>query len=198
MLCSLCWRLCTEISGQLYGPIFKVRQSKQSFFMDHLTLEDGTNRLSWNIIHNYQHTLHNIPEEGRPQLYHSGSQESIYFFYFGTVAQSRQWPPHSWDLQTTHNAPQLVGLLWIGDQLVAETESIIRQLLYKQEDDKWVRYSKPHRGETCGQPSVYCTASIPAVRQSKPQSIYGSTNPWPKNTGRHPNYCTKISNYITW
>lgn len=50
---------------------------KQSFFMDHLALEDRTNRLSGNI-HNYQHTLHNIPEEGRPQLTNGNSTFCLY------------------------------------------------------------------------------------------------------------------------
>ena len=35
-----------------------------------------------------------------------------------------------------NNTPQLVGLLWISDQLIKEMESIIRHLLYKQKE--WI------------------------------------------------------------
>jgi hypothetical protein len=39
------------------------------FFLDCLTLEDGTNGLSRNVS-NYQSTLRNIPEERRSQILH--------------------------------------------------------------------------------------------------------------------------------
>jgi len=41
-----------------------------------LTLEDGTDRLSVTSVTNYVPTLHNIPEEQRPQLHCGGRLKS--------------------------------------------------------------------------------------------------------------------------
>jgi hypothetical protein len=60
---SLCWDVTrrrlvgTDVSGQPIGSILKVQTWS-------LSLEDGTDRLSWNI-RNYQSTLRDIPEERR-------------------------------------------------------------------------------------------------------------------------------------
>jgi len=46
------------------------------------------------------------------------------YISLAAAAQLGAWPPHSRGLSITHNdAPQLVGLLWTSDQLVAETSS---------------------------------------------------------------------------
>jgi len=45
----------------------------------------------------------------------------LLFFY---AAQRGSWSLHSWGLEITGNdAPQSVGVLWTGDQLVAETST---------------------------------------------------------------------------
>jgi len=46
------------------------------------------------------------------------------WFFCGADAQRGPWPPHSRGFQITHDdAPQSVGLLWTGDQFVAETST---------------------------------------------------------------------------
>jgi hypothetical protein len=46
------------------------------------------------------------------------------FIFSGTAAQHGLWPPRPRCFLITHNdAPQSVGLLWTGDQLVAETST---------------------------------------------------------------------------
>jgi hypothetical protein len=52
-----------------------LRQAVQEFFLDYLTLVDGTDRLSRNVG-NYQSTLHNSPEERISNLHSGGSQKS--------------------------------------------------------------------------------------------------------------------------
>ena len=48
----------------------------------------------------------------------------FFWFVFGAKAPSGPRPPHSRGFWITHNdAPQLVGLLWMSDQLVAETST---------------------------------------------------------------------------
>ena len=48
----------------------------------------------------------------------------FFFFVFGATAPSGPGFPHSRRFYITHNeAPQSVGLLWKGDQLVAETST---------------------------------------------------------------------------
>jgi hypothetical protein len=50
-------------------------------------------------------------------MYHN-----IIISFSGTAAQRWQWPPRPQGFLITHNdVPQSVGLLWTGDQLVAET-----------------------------------------------------------------------------
>jgi hypothetical protein len=46
-------------------------------FLDFFTLEDGTNRLSWNVVKELHHyTLRNIPEDRRSHVLHCGSLKS--------------------------------------------------------------------------------------------------------------------------
>ena len=48
----------------------------------------------------------------------------VHFFFYGVAAQHGLWPPNSWWGSRSHNkAPQSVGLLWMSDQLVAETST---------------------------------------------------------------------------
>jgi hypothetical protein len=48
----------------------------------------------------------------------------IYFIFSGSAAQRGLWSPRSRGFLITHNdAPQLVGLLWTSDQLVAESST---------------------------------------------------------------------------
>ena len=53
--------------------------------------------------------------------------EFIYIFFFfscGAAAQRGPGSPHSWGFLITHNdASESVGLLWMSDQLVAETST---------------------------------------------------------------------------
>jgi len=48
---------------------------------------------------------------------------STCFFVFGATASSGPRPPHSRGFSITHDAPQLAGLLWTSDQLVAENST---------------------------------------------------------------------------
>jgi hypothetical protein len=41
----------------------------------------------------------------------------------GSAAQRGLWPPHPRGFLITHDAPELVGLLWTSDQLIAETST---------------------------------------------------------------------------
>jgi hypothetical protein len=47
----------------------------------------------------------------------------LFIIFSGSAAQRGLWPPRSQGLVITHDAPQLVGLLWTSDQLVAETST---------------------------------------------------------------------------
>jgi hypothetical protein len=47
ILRSVEWYLCTDVSGQLIGPIFKVQEVHD--FLDFLNLEDWTDSLSQNV-----------------------------------------------------------------------------------------------------------------------------------------------------
>ena len=56
----------------------------------------------------------------RSQLQECTACQADHFF----LTQRGSWPPHSWGFLITHNdTPQLVGLLWTSDQLVAETST---------------------------------------------------------------------------
>jgi hypothetical protein len=49
------------------------------------------------------------------------------FFSFGATASSG--PPHSRDFKTTHNdKPHSVALLWMSDELVAQTHALDREV----------------------------------------------------------------------
>jgi len=50
--------------------------SLPAFFLDFMTLEDGTDRLSRNVGKNYHYTLCNNPEELRSRLPRGGSLKS--------------------------------------------------------------------------------------------------------------------------
>ena len=45
------------------------------------------------------------------------------FVFCGAAAQCGPWPPHSCGFLITHDASQSIGLLWMSDQLVAETST---------------------------------------------------------------------------
>jgi hypothetical protein len=48
----------------------------------------------------------------------------LWFFLFGATAPIGPGPPHSRGFWITHNdAPLSAGLLWMSDQLVAETST---------------------------------------------------------------------------
>jgi hypothetical protein len=48
----------------------------------------------------------------------------IIIIFSGSAAQRGLWPPRSRGFVITYNyAPQLVGLLWTSDQLIAETST---------------------------------------------------------------------------
>jgi hypothetical protein len=48
----------------------------------------------------------------------------IIIIFSGTAAQHKLWSPHPRGFLITHNdAPHSVGLLWMSDQLVAETST---------------------------------------------------------------------------
>jgi hypothetical protein len=51
LLRSAEWQFCTYVPGQPVGPIFKVKKPKNnaSFFLDFLTLEEETERLTRNV-----------------------------------------------------------------------------------------------------------------------------------------------------
>jgi len=58
------------------------------------------------------------------KIWNENWNEIIIIICCGAATQRGSWPPHSWDFQITHNdAPHSVGLLWTGDQLVAETST---------------------------------------------------------------------------
>lgn len=57
----------TDISGQPICRISKGQAFQEKFFLDCLTLEDGTNRSSRNVG-NYQPTLRNIQEKRRSRI----------------------------------------------------------------------------------------------------------------------------------
>jgi hypothetical protein len=52
-------------------------------------------------------------------------QKYLYMLILSRFAAQRGlWPPHPQGFLTTHNdAPQLVGLLWVSDRLIAETST---------------------------------------------------------------------------
>jgi len=53
-----------DVSAQLIGPSSKDQAVKEGF-LDIMTLEDGADGQSQNVGHNYQHTLHTIPDDLR-------------------------------------------------------------------------------------------------------------------------------------
>jgi hypothetical protein len=60
ILGSVSWQL-TTFRHNLSVPSTKD-QAVKGGFLDIMTLEDGADGLSQNVGHNYQHTLHTIPE----------------------------------------------------------------------------------------------------------------------------------------
>ena len=71
--------IVTDVSGQLIGPIFRVQAVQEmfpAFFLNCLTLEDGTDRFSRNAG-NYQSTLRNILEEPRSLLHRERILKSL-------------------------------------------------------------------------------------------------------------------------
>ena len=70
---TLCWLVVTDVSEQPIGPILNSEAApKQKFFLDCLTLEDGTERLPATITEKCV----NIPEEQRPHLHRGGRLKS--------------------------------------------------------------------------------------------------------------------------
>jgi hypothetical protein len=48
----------------------------------------------------------------------------LFFFYMALQPNRGLWPPHSRGFRDhTYDAPQSVGLLWMGDQFVVETST---------------------------------------------------------------------------
>ena len=82
----------------------------------------GLSRCRW-WLQLSEHIILSLHREDVNHGHHMYSNScTIIFFSFGAAAQREPWPPHSWGFLITHNdASQLVGLLWTGDQLVAET-----------------------------------------------------------------------------
>ena len=58
---SVSWQL-TTFRHNLSVPPTKDQAAKEEGFLDNMTLEDGADGLPQNVGHNYQHTLHTIPE----------------------------------------------------------------------------------------------------------------------------------------
>jgi len=58
------WQV-TTFRHKLSVPSTKDQAVKEEGFLDIMTLEDGADRLSQNVRHNYQHTLHTIPQDLR-------------------------------------------------------------------------------------------------------------------------------------
>jgi hypothetical protein len=66
-----------------------------------------------------------------PTLYLKMALRYRNMFFYGVASQRGPWPPHSWGFWITHDATQLVGLLWKSDQLVAETSTWLHTTLTK-------------------------------------------------------------------
>ena len=87
MLCNAGWWLVTDVSGQSIGPTSGIKLSliledtawPLKILLDpwiyYLTLEDGTDRLSRNVV-NYESALPNNPEEQRSHLNRGGNLKS--------------------------------------------------------------------------------------------------------------------------
>ena len=73
MLRSIYLYYVTNVSGQPIGPIFKGQAVQEECC---LILEDGTDRLSRNVVTYYKSTPCDIPEEWRSQLHRGGSLRS--------------------------------------------------------------------------------------------------------------------------
>ena len=79
------------------------------------------------IISTVQYNIHSMVPWDCHKTIGCGTCHKTYnycFYFCGAVTQHGSWPLHSWGSQITHdNAPQLVGLLWTSDQLIAETST---------------------------------------------------------------------------
>jgi hypothetical protein len=57
-------------------------------------------------------------------MFYCQSYIIIIIIFSGSAAKRRLWPPHSRGFLIRHNdVPQSVGLLWMSDQLIAETST---------------------------------------------------------------------------
>jgi len=61
---SVSWQV-TTFRHTLSVPSTKDQAVKEEGFLDIMTLEDGADRVSQNVGHNYQHTLHTFPQDLR-------------------------------------------------------------------------------------------------------------------------------------
>jgi hypothetical protein len=74
----------------------------------------------------------------------------IYIFFCGSATQSGSWS-HFWGFLITHDAPQLVGLLWTNNQLVAETSTWQHTTLAtdKHPCTRWVSNPRSQQASGC-------------------------------------------------
>jgi hypothetical protein len=56
-------------------------------------------------------------------ILHIAEFSEKFFFYFGAAAPSGPRYPHSQGFYITHDTPQLVGILWMSEKLLAETST---------------------------------------------------------------------------
>jgi hypothetical protein len=75
---SVEWQLITDISRQPIGPILSDETWQKDFFLDCLTLEYGTDRLSRNVITNYYSTLGTIVAQRRSNIHRGASLKSCH------------------------------------------------------------------------------------------------------------------------
>jgi hypothetical protein len=75
MLRKVDWLLTTDVSAQTIDLFFKSQAVQEEFYLDCLTLDDGTDRLSRNVGY-YQSALRNSAEEGMSETHALWKRES--------------------------------------------------------------------------------------------------------------------------